>query len=439
MIETKNGSGIFKINNKNKNIYVIGDIHGDYQVFIHCLVDLCKSCSIKNLFNDSDNNYNNREFISWNENCDDIVVFCGDIIHRKRFSDHVLDDECSDVYLLETLLRLKQEAIDNNGNIIIIFGNHEMMNILQPENNLYTSDMNVEKNLIYFKNKININKLIKNCYAWVKINDTLIAHGGLCSDYLDYLKEKEIDKNGDEVIEFINENFRRYFKDFNYKEYDQKDISYSLFIDYDFKNNKKHNLFWCREWGYNSIDCDEYKKILKKINCNKMVIAHCPQFLSPSAPKMINFECFNENSKDFNLARVDLGMSRSFEYNINDSKFIEYIKNNFNRKMSILKLNINNNLISFNYDSIITNKLSCLQYLLIKYGKTKKEWNDKNITTNWVGFEYLETVLDKFISLEDEEEDIKCSNENALLCLLYPINKNYKINSIQKFNQLIKK
>jgi hypothetical protein len=438
MIETKNGSGIFKINNKNKNIYVIGDIHGDYQVFIHCLVDLCKSCSITELVDDSDNNYKNREFISWNENCDDIIVFCGDIIHRKRFSDHVLDDECSDVYLLETLLRLKQEAIDNNGNIIIIFGNHEMMNIIQPENNLYTSDMNVKKNLVYFKNKININKLINNCYAWVKINDTLIAHGGLCSDYLDYLKEKEIDKNGDEVIKFINENFRRYFQDFNYQEYDQKDISYSLFIDYDFQNNKKHNLFWCREWGYNSIDCDEYKKILKKINCNKMVIAHCPQFLSSSAPKMINFECFNDNSKDYNLARVDLGMSRSFEYNLKDEKFIEYIKNNFNRKMSILKLNINNNLISFNYDSIITNKLSCLQYLLIKYGKTKKEWNDKNITTNWVGFEYLETVLDKFISLE-EEEDIKCSNENALLCLLYPTNKNYKINSIEKFNQLIKK
>lgn len=430
MIETKHGSGIFNIDNQNKNIYVIGDIHGDYQVFIHCLVDLCKSCTVTKLFNDAENKYNNREFITWNDDCSDVIVFCGDIIHRKRFPDHVLDDECSDVFMLETLLRLKEEAIKNKGNIIIILGNHEIMNILQPSENLYTSDMNLSKNIEYFKNKENINKLINNSYAWIKINDTLIAHGGLCSDYLDYLKEKEIDKNGNEVIEFINENFRRYFINFNYKEFDKKDISYFLFIDYDFSNKKKHNLFWCREWGYNTINCVEFKNILDKIKCNKMVIAHCPQFLSPCKPKMINFECFNKKSKNYNLARVDLGMSRSFEYNIDDDKFINYLKNNFNRKMSILKLNINDNLISFNYDSVITNKLSCLQYLLIKYGKTKKEWISKNINTNWVGFTHLDTIT-------KSDENVKCMEDNALLCLLYPLTKINNIRSIEIFNKMI--
>lgn len=436
MIETKHGSGIFNIDNQNKNIYVIGDIHGDYQVFIHCLVDLCKSCTVTKLFNDAENKYNNREFITWNDDCSDVIVFCGDIIHRKRFPDHVLDDECSDVFMLETLLRLKDEAIKNKGNIIIILGNHEIMNILQPSENLYTSDMNLSKNIEYFKNKENINKLINNSYAWIKINDTLIAHGGLCSDYLDYLKEKEIDKNGNEVIEFINENFRRYFINFNYKEFDKKDISYFLFIDYDFSNKKKHNLFWCREWGYNTINCVEFKNILDKIKCNKMVIAHCPQFLSPCKPKMINFECFNKKSKNYNLARVDLGMSRSFEYNIDDDKFINYLKNNFNRKMSILKLNINDNLISFNYDSVITNKLSCLQYLLIKYGKTKKEWISKNINTNWVGFTHLDTITksDKVII---SDENVKCMEDNALLCLLYPLTKINNIRSIEIFNKMI--
>jgi hypothetical protein len=436
MIETKHGSGIFNIDNQNKNIYVIGDIHGDYQVFIHCLVDLCKSCTITKLFNDVENKYNNREFISWNDDCSDVIVFCGDIIHRKRFTDHVLDDECSDVFMLETLLRLKEEAIKNKGNIIIILGNHEIMNILQPSEDSYTSEMNLSKNIEYFKNKENINKLINNSYAWIKINDALIAHGGLCSDYLDYLKEKEIDKNGNEVIEFINENFRRYFINFNYKEFDKKDISYFLFIDYDFSNKKKHNLFWCREWGYNSINCVEFKNILDKIKCNKMIIAHCPQFLSPSKPKMINFECFNKKSKNYNLARVDLGMSRSFEYNIDDDKFINYLKNNFNRKMSILKLNINDNLISFNYDSVITHKLSCLQYLLIKYGKTKKEWISKNINTNWVGFRHLDTITksDKVII---SDEDVKCMENSALLCLLYPLTKINNIRSIELFNKMI--
>jgi hypothetical protein len=438
MIETKHGSGIFKIDNQNKNIYVIGDIHGDYQVFIHCLVDLCKSCTVTKLFKDTENKYDNREFISWNNKCNDVVIFCGDIIHRKRFPDHVLDDECSDVFMLETLLRLKEEAIKNKGNIIIILGNHEIMNILQPCDKSYTSDMNIKKNIEYFENKENINKLISNSYAWIKINDALIAHGGLCSNYLDYLKDNYIEKNGDELIEFINKNFRRYFINFDYKKYDNKDISYFLFIDYDFNNKKKHNLFWCREWGYDTINCDEFKNILDKIKCNKMIIAHCPQFLSPCKPKMINFECFNKESKDYNLARVDLGMSRSFEYNIDDDKFINYLKNNFNRKMSILKLNINDDLISFNYDSVITEKLSCLQYLLIKYGKTKKEWTNKYINTNWVGFRHLDisTKIDEVIN---SDEDAKCMENSALLCLLYPLTKKNNIRSIDLFNQMIKK
>jgi hypothetical protein len=297
--------------------------------------------------------------------------------------------------------------------------------------------MNIKKNIEYFENKENINKLINNSYAWIKINDALIAHGGLCSNYLDYLKDNDINKNGDELIEFINKNFKRYFFNFDYRKFDEKDISYFLFIDYDFKNKKKHNLFWCREWGYDTINCDEFKNILDKIKCNKMIIAHCPQFLSPCKPKMINFECFNKESKDYNLARVDLGMSRSFEYNIDDDKFINYIKNNFNRKMSILKLNINNDLISFNYDSVITDKLSCLQYLLIKYGKTKKEWINKCINTNWVGFRHLDisTKIDEVIN---SDEDAKCMENRALLCLLYPLTKKNNIRSIDLFNQMIK-
>ena len=118
-MKKENNNGIFTAD-MNDDIYVIGDIHGDYQVFIHCLVDLCKSCTVTKLFNDTENKYNNREFISWNNKCDDVVIFCGDIIHRKRFSDVTLDDECSDVYLLEALFRLMKEARKNGGDIIYI-------------------------------------------------------------------------------------------------------------------------------------------------------------------------------------------------------------------------------------------------------------------------------------------------------------------------------
>ena len=163
--------GIFQTD-INDNIFVIGDIHGDYQCFIHCLVDLAKCCHISKIEND-------REIIEWNANNNTILIFTGDLIHRKRF-DHVLDDECSDIFIIETLLNFKEKG----HNIIITAGNHEIMNIMDPDIDTYTSPLNIEKNKEYFTNKNFINRFIANTYAWIKINDILISHGGLCSDYL---------------------------------------------------------------------------------------------------------------------------------------------------------------------------------------------------------------------------------------------------------------
>jgi len=428
----ENEYGIFTADIKD-NIYVIGDVHGDYQVFVHCLVDLCDCCTITKVYDDEENNYVNREYLSWVKGCKNIIVFCGDIIHRKRFKNTILDDECSDIYLLETLFRLIEEARKNGGDIIYILGNHEIMNILDPDEDSYTSQLNLQKNKIFFEDKNKINQLINNSYAWIKINDTLIAHGGLCSNYLDNLKDVIIDDN--DIVKYVNENFRRYFLNFDNKNIKTKDISFNLFIQFDIKKKNTHNLFWCREWGYNNIDCSQFKYILERINCKKMIIAHCPQFLSSSKPKMINFECLNKENNDFNLARVDLGMSRAFEYN-KDDQFINYIKNNFNRKMAVLKIRVVNNSISFNSESIITNKLSCLQYLLLKFGLKKEDWIKKNIKTDWIGFKYLDKIkTDKLIS----DTDSSCMNDNALLCLLYPCLKDNKqiIKSIVLFNKYI--
>ena len=462
MIENAN-SGIFTYKDENKPIYIIGDIHGDYQCLIHCLVDLCKVCNITKLIND-DFGYVNREYIEWN-NSEAIVVFCGDLIHRKRFEDHVLDDECSDIYIIKTLLRLKKEAIESNGNIILLSGNHEIMNITQADESIYTSPKNLKANISFFSNSKFINEYIENSYAWIKINDILIAHGGLCSDYLDYIDISSSDLKGDEIIKFVNDKYHEYFKNFNIKTARKDLIGFNLFIDYDVENKNKHNMFWCREWGYDSINCDHYSKILKTVNCGKMIIAHCPQFLSPEKPKMINFECKKKESDDiYNLARIDLGMSRSFDYNKHDN-FIFYLNNNYNRKMSVLKLEYSNNELIFNNKGIITDKLSCIQYLLLKYGLKLSDWEAKDINTNWIGFDYIDPVVNKILDsdisdLSEMSDDIetKCSdsssngkkkiranpeliNQNTvIMCILYPlvnIDVN-KIKSIIQFNNFIK-
>lgn len=454
--------GIFNYNKNTNKVYVIGDIHGDYQCLVHCLVDLCNVCNITELIND-DFHYTNREHLEWNKS-NSIVIFCGDLIHRQRFENNVLDDECSDIYIMQTLIRLKKDAQKYNGNIIIISGNHEIMNIMQPNENMYTSPKNLNTNIKYFSNKSFVNEYISNSYAWIKFNDILIAHGGLCSDYLSYLNGSSSvsssDLKGDNIIEFVNRKYREYFKNFDLENVKTDMDGYNLFVNYDLENKTKHNMFWCREWGYDGIDCDNYSKILSIVDCKKMIIAHCPQFLSPEKPKMINFECPIDGI--YQLAKIDVGMSRSFDSNKPD-EFIFYLTNNYNRKMSILKLNYLNNQLFFNNSSIITKKLSCIQYLLLKYGLKRDDWINKKIDSNWLGFEYVDTVIKKINEMKEESSDFitslesKCSNslskknsrknfssisdaENTVvLCLLYPLIKIdlEKIPSVEQFNMLI--
>jgi hypothetical protein len=482
-------TGVFTCD--NDNIYIVGDIHGDYQCLIHCLVDLCKVANIYKIYDDNKFKTPNRENISWIKDNNSTVVFCGDMIHRKRFST-VLDDECSDVFILETILRLKKEANKNGGDIIIISGNHEIINILYPEDKAYISDKNIDTNLKYFTNNDFINNYISNSYAFVKINDSLITHGGLCSDYLNCLdkfiinKTTKVDTNdlisepphieqnknkkfykintsnnniaehiliggnkfeyGNDVIKFINDKYRTFFTNIDRNNLNKDKISYDLFIGYDANKKKDHNVFWCRQWGYNS-NCSEMANVLNKVKCKKMIISHCPQFLSPNKPKMINFECLISSEgedDDYTLARVDLGMSRSFDEN-SDENFLNYLFYNYNRKMSVLKVIPKNNSLQFNYNNIITKKLSCIQYLLIKYGLKKKDWTKNNICSNWKGFDYIDSVIDEIHSNKhninktcQNNDKLKHDDNNfTIICLLYPvIFNNKKIRSIEQYNSL---
>ena len=391
------GNGIFK-SDINDDIYIIGDIHGDYQCLLHCLIDLCKVCNISNMFNDTEFSTNNREYINWNINNKSTIVFCGDMIHRKRF-ETILDDECSDIFILKTLIRLKKEAISNGGNIILVSGNHEIMNIVTPHYDAYVSPMNIKTNNLYFKNPDFVNTYIENSYAWIKLNDILITHAGLCSEYLDE------DKYSENTVNDINDEYKKCFKDLIHLKY-SKSVSYSLFIKYDDNHEKTHNMFWCREWGYGTIDCNKLKKVLDKVNCEKMIIAHCPQFANPKNPQMINFECKNNNN-EYLLARIDLGMSRCFDYN--DKKlFISHLSKNHNRKMAVLKLHNDNNNLYFDSNSVVTKKLSCIQYLLLKYGLYEKDWKECHINTNWLGFKYINNMNNIEKCPIDDQDGICC-------------------------------
>lgn len=480
--------GVFEVK-EEKNIFVIGDIHGDYQCLIHCLIDLCDVCYTSSIYADNEFNEPVREYVKWKNNNNSIVIFSGDLIHRKRYPNNILDDECSDVYIIKTILRLKEEAKESGGDIIIVSGNHEIMNILDPMDIMYTSGKNIQKNHEFFTNVNFVNDYIKNSYAWIILNDILIAHGGLCSDYLRFIDNENIfekkiysinsksleeseykskyQKNnnsnmfimfggekiefGYDIIHFINNKYKDFFTNYDKTKINENSVEYKLFIDYDFKNKHKHNMFWCRQWGYSGVDCLDFTNVIEKIGCEKMIIAHCPQFIPENKAKMINFECIKSDDSDstncdqFKIARIDVGMSRSFEYNKSDY-FIKYLASNYNRKMSVLKLlyDKKNSNYYFNYNSVVTQKISCIQYLLLKYGKTKSEWEQKKIHSNWLGFDYI----DKIINHPDKDNLLTCNKNcdkndktvDSILCLLYPL---YcvipNLNSIKQFNDFTNK
>ena len=486
-----NSDGIFVVE-ENDNIYIVPDIHGDYECVVHILVDLCCCCKIVKLFDDVENGYNNREYLEWIDNNNSTIVFCGDIIHRKRFED-VLDDECSDIFILQLLFRLQEESERNGGKVIIISGNHEILNITYPNYNLYTSSLNISNNFKYFTNQDFLNNYISRSFAWIIINDILITHGGICSDYLEdkiirnmmngnfnnnnnngtfnnnnnnndktfnnnnnnndetFNNNNNNNNNNDEtfnnnndgtfnnnnnnnngtfnnnnnnnngtfnnsskkifnIVSFINNKYHEYFNNFDYRNINKNNYSYGLFIEYNKdQNSTTNNMFWCREFGYPNIKCQDLHKNLNVLGCKKMIITHCPQFLN-KVPLMVNFEC------DYTIARLDLGFSRAFDYNKNDATFGNYIANNHYRKIAVLKLKNKNGFVSFDESCVVTKKLSCVQYVLLKYGTTKNEWINKGKEPQWVGFNYIN----------------KCLNNNDyknICCLLDGLNKKIKLNS----------
>ena len=65
--------GVFQITNNNP-IFIIGDIHGDYQCLIHCLGDLCEVANIVSVGSDNKFNESNREYLEWISGNNSIVV-----------------------------------------------------------------------------------------------------------------------------------------------------------------------------------------------------------------------------------------------------------------------------------------------------------------------------------------------------------------------------
>ena len=265
-------------NRKIERIIAISDIHGDYDFTINILRDA--KC-----INDKNKWIGGKTF----------VIIVGDILDSCRDNAGCINQkhEKTDLDLLDYLVNLSKEAKKVGGNVILLFGNHEIMNINKDFRYVSHNDMtNFAKSHKYKTrseafDKYYSRKLGCNLIPLVIINDILFIHGGINNhviECLDIKNKNDLYKLGNCIKNWI----------FNPKN--------RSFISENIINHKK-SIFWDRTMGNMDNDsCHLVNPILNILKIKKIVIGHTPQY-----EKGINSVC------DDSIFKIDFAGSKGFE------------------------------------------------------------------------------------------------------------------------------
>lgn len=285
-------------------LYAIGDMHGDFYAMKQALEStgcvifeksILEEILVNGVLIDGCDYYTNDK-IKWNpEKNDCMIVFAGDIIDRCRNihndkCNYTVNDENCDYKMLKLLFYLDDLAKKYNSRVIVILGNHEIMNL---SNDLrYVSGKGLYKERVKQLKKL-LKENIERIYGLVRINKYVIAHGGINSKFF---KRYFIFKESDEESILV---FNKILRDFIYNNENENII----------KN--LHNPLWDRSNGienyvekkiYDDIFINNILKI-KNHNELKIIVAHCPQF-NLDEKKGIN--------QVDRIWRIDAGMSRAW-------------------------------------------------------------------------------------------------------------------------------
>ena len=335
---------------KFKRIIAIGDIHGDFDVFIKTLI-LGKVID------------KNNKWIA----DDTIVIQLGDQVDSIRAEQLAVKKEFGRFSFLKinNLIKKLDKQARKKSRIISILGNHEIMNIfgdfrytgmnefLQTTDDINSSeeDLRTDRKKFFKNNKDLLYDLACNRNVVIKIGSWLFVHGGLIFEIINEYS-----------MEQINEITSNWILGKKIKPEDFKKI-----LGFNPKSP-----FWNRDFGGNEVDCNYLYKTLNFINVNHMVIGHTIQ------PNGINSLCNNK------LWRSDVGLSnRKFSDDVKNIEIIEIIddgkiinvlnyrdyllynkiiNSNFN-KISLVNGRVENN--NINPDIIKTNGI--LEFVNSKY------------------------------------------------------------------------
>jgi hypothetical protein len=362
-------------------LYVIGDIHGDFFALkqslelTDCVLFDDYSDNLKlNNYNDNLklNNYSDNKGyyylddgckyysvdkynIKWNckkSNC--FIVFSGDLIDRCRPNSisnreciNTVSDENCDYLILKLLYDLDCEAQKYNSRVIVILGNHELLNLqndfkyvsLKGRENNRTNDI---------KNYLKMN--ISNIYGIIRINKYIIVHGGINNIFFDEFNKK----NNNDLFESFES-----IELFNYelKTFIIADTLYygeqSPFWDRTLGGRTELNINQCKElFDNNLLKIKNFDRIKADM---KIIVAHCPQFIVNQNINLV--DCQEYKNK---IYRLDVGMSRAFDfYDLDKIKNILNNDNNYDIFNNITKMDYKDFFI--NYNEIENRAVSCLK------------------------------------------------------------------------------
>lgn len=255
--------GIYKMVEK---IVVIGDIHADYEILLAVL----KKAGIIN---------DKLEWIGGKT----YLVMIGDLVDGKARIDDWNGD--SDIKVINFLSKLIKQAKRKKGDVIILLGNHEFMNI---RGNFNYSGSNGIKQMggelnrsKYFNNQFRI--FAKKCFLAVNIGGWVFCHAGITPEIS---KKYPIPKLNGMLHKFLSNEMNLH----------EDNVFFDII-------SGENGILTTREFGANTINCKRLLTTLGNLKANYMVVGHTVQ-------SKVNDLC---NKK---LWRVDVGLSRAFGNNI---------------------------------------------------------------------------------------------------------------------------
>lgn len=310
-----------------RDIYAIGDIHGDFRAMLICLRDCCKVIERVGEF---DPNVEDANLIKCLESesliCDygyrwvprnnSFVVFLGDLIDNNRDIKGVdkkpIEYPFEEVKICLFINEMKKQAFENGGYIISLLGNHDFINLF-PFNGVSTDESykfidiyttgyaksiktegGQEREKIFNIDVLG-HKLLCDCWTgiFVQINDFIFTHAGFGKDiialnskgnkYIDILDHSLFNLNQLKIYNKIIRNLVALKSQFRYSEAESRNEILEILqnrnvadpkIVYDVNSSPKVNRVYCETIQKVFRDYDSDSRYLR------LVVGHSPQFSS---------------------------------------------------------------------------------------------------------------------------------------------------------------